>query len=397
MVRQESIGRIKPDDMRINVGMTLILSGAVFLNLLVRTVFSPLLLVIEGDLGISHKEATQFFLLISTGYSAGMLCSGYVSPKVTHRGTIVLALSTGGACLLCISFLHSLHLIRIFLLLLGGGLGLYLPSGLATIREMTGERNLGKAFSIHEIGPNLSLILAPIYAQVFIANASWRLGLTMLGGTCMLYSAVLFVLLRGFGGTGQGVTLKNLKSILLSGRFWIMVLFFCLAIGATLGVYSVLPTYLVVERGMPLRTVNAYIGISRISGIGAIFLIGLLTDRFGVKRVLFFVLALSGVTTALLGVPVRRVLLGSLFLQPIIIECFFPVALTQTAAMWSKTSYNIAISLVIPFSLLIGGGVFPMLMGLLGEQGNFALGFWLLGAIIAGCAGIVFALKDEGG
>jgi NNP family nitrate/nitrite transporter-like MFS transporter len=85
MVRQESIGRVKPDDMRINVGMTLILSGAVFLNLLVRTVFSPLLLVIEGDLGISHKEATQFFLLISTGYSAGMLCSGYVSPKVTHR------------------------------------------------------------------------------------------------------------------------------------------------------------------------------------------------------------------------------------------------------------------------------------------------------------------------
>jgi len=379
--------------MDINVGTTLVLSGAVFLNLLVRTVFSPLLLAIEGDLGISHKEATQFFLLISAGYSAGMLGSGYVSQKVTHRGTIVLALSTGGACLLCISFLHSLHLIRIFLFLLGGGLGLYLPSGLATIREMTSERNLGKAFSIHEIGPNLSLILAPIYAQVFVANASWRLGLAVLGGACMLYSAVLFVLLRGFGGMGEGFTLKNLKSILLSGRFWIMVLFFCLAIGATLGVYSVLPTYLVVERGMPLRTVNTYIGISRISGIAAIFLIGLLTDRFGVKRVLFFVLALSGMTTALLGVPVRRVLLVSLFLQPIIIECFFPVALTQTASLWSKSSYNIAISFMIPSSIVIGGGVFPMLMGLLGEQGNFALGFWLLGAVIAGCAWLVFILK----
>jgi NNP family nitrate/nitrite transporter-like MFS transporter len=380
----------------IDVKTAMFLVGAVFLNLLVRMVFSPLLIVMEADLGISHKEATQFFLLISAGYSIGMLCSGYVSPKLTHRGAITLALGTGGVCLICISFFRSLHLIRFFLFILGGGLGLYLPSGLATIRETTGARSLGKAFSIHEIGPNLSLIFAPLYAQAFIAYGSWRLGLAVLGGTCVLYSGVLFVSLRGVGGAGEGVTLKNLKSILISGRFWIMVLLFCLAIGAQLGVYSVLPAYLVAERGMPLRTVNRYIGISRISGIGAIFLIGLLTDRFGAKRVLFSVMVLSGLTTALLGFSVRQVLFFSVFLQPIIIECFFPVALTETAVMWPKDSYNIAISLVIPSALLIGGGVFPMLMGLLGERGNFALGFGLLGAVIAGCAGLLFLLREEG-
>ena len=394
-MRREPIGRVGPDDTHINVWMVLILSGGMFLNLLVRTVFSPLLLSIEGDLGISHKEATQFFLLISAGYSAGMLVSGYVSSKITHRGTVALAIFTGGVCLIIISFLHSLHLIRFLLFLTGGGLGLYLPSGLAMIRETVGERSLGKAFSIHEIGPNFSLILAPVFAQAFVTKATWRTGIAMIGGVCILYAAALLVLLRGLDGRGEGLTLKNLKDILLSSRFWIMVLFFCLAIGATLGVYSVLPTYLVVERGMPLHTVNNYIGISRISGIAAIFLIGLLTDKFGVKSVLFFIIALSGVTTVLLGIPPRGVLLVSLFLQPVIIACFFPVGLTQAAAMWSKSSYNIAISLMVPSSLVIGGGVFPMLLGLLGERGDFALGLVLLGAVTIACTGFVFLLKYE--
>jgi len=374
-------------------GMILVLTGVMFLNLLGRTVFSPFLLVIEEEFALSHRASTQFFFLISLGYGIGMLASGYLSRKITYRGTICTAMLTGGICLVFIGLSRSLYQMRLALLFLGGGFGLYLPSGLAAVRETTSERNLGKAFSIHEIGPNLTLVLAPLYAQVFISRGSWRAGLLVLGVLCILYTPFVFLSMRGFRSSGEGYTLKNLSSILLSGRFWIMALFFSLAIGASLGAYSVLPAYLVTERGMDMRTVNTYIGISRVSGIAGLFFVGLLVGRFGVRRVLFVVMVLSGLITALLGLPVQRILLFALFLQPIIIVCFFPVALTQTAGMWPVRSYNIAISLMIPVSLVIGAGVIPMFMGVLGDAGRFGLGLELLGGLVFLCAWLVYLLK----
>jgi NNP family nitrate/nitrite transporter-like MFS transporter len=385
------------DRQQLNIRLILILSGTMFLNLLSRAVFSPLLLTIEEDLMISHKTATQFFLFISAGYSIGMLSSGYLSSRLTHRYTIVTALLTGGISLFCISFLHSLSFIRLLMFFLGGGMGLYLPSGLAMIAQSNHERSIGKAFSLHELGPNMSLILAPLYAQAFISGSSWRMSLLVLSILCFLYAAIILIFLREFKGYGEGFTPANLRNILLSSGFWIMMLFFCLAIGATLGVYSVLPTYLVAERGMPLRLVNSLVGVSRVSGLAIILLAGVLVDRFGVKWLLAAVIALSGVTTMLLSFSVKPVLIAALFLQPIFIECFFPVALTETASMWPKSSYNIAISLMIPTSLLIGGGVVPSLMGILGERGAFGLGFFVIGAVITLCSMFVFLLKKSRG
>jgi MFS family permease len=382
---------------RINVGLLLILSGAMFLSLLARTVFSPLLLAIEEDLGISHKTATQFFLFISAGYSAGMLGSGYVSTRLTHRYTMVAALLIGGVSLFCVALFNSLNLIRLFLFLLGGGMGLYLPSGLATITETNSERNLGKAFAIHEIGPNISLILAPIFAQAFLGGSRWRLSLAVLGVLCFIQSAVILVFLHDVKGSGEGYTLANLKSILLSSRFWIMMIFFCLAIGAALGVYSVLPAFLASEHGMEFRLVNSLVGISRISGLVIIFLAGILVDRFGVKWLLAAIIALMGVTTVLLSFRMKPVLLAAVFLQPIFVESFFPIALTMTAGMWPKKSYNVAISLMIPASILIGGGVIPSLLGILGEHGSFATGFWILGVVVTVCTFLVFLLDGSGG
>jgi NNP family nitrate/nitrite transporter-like MFS transporter len=393
---RESAKGIRSDRAQLNMRPLLILSGAMFLSLLARTVFSPLLLVIEGDLGISHKAATQFFLFISVGYSAGMLLSGYLSALLTHRYTIVTAFLTAGISLCCTAFTTSLNAIRLLLLLLGGGAGLYTPSGLAMIMISNDESNLGKAFSIHEIGPNLSLILAPIYAQLFLSNSSWRMGLLILGALCIVHAAVVLIALRDFRGSGEGFTPVNLRNILLSSRFWIMMLFFCLAIGATLGVYSVLPTYLVVERGMGLRLVNSLVGISRVSGIAILFLVGILVDRVGVKWLLAASIALTGLTTAFLSLPAKSVLLVALFLQPIFIESFFPVALTETANLWPRSSYNVAISLMLPSSLLIGGGVVPSLLGVLGERGSFALGFFVMGAVITVCSVFTFMLHRNG-
>jgi len=51
-----------------------------------------------------------------------------------------------------------------------------------------------------------------------------------------------------------------------------MILFFTLGIGGTLGVYSMIPLYLVSERGMERTWVNTLFGLSRVLMIGGAFL-----------------------------------------------------------------------------------------------------------------------------
>ncbi|UCB46603.1 MAG: MFS transporter [Spirochaetota bacterium] len=380
---------------QINLGLIFLLSGGFFLNLLARTVFSPLLLSFEQELGITHKAATTFFLFISLGYSIGMLLSGYVSSVLSHRHTIVTGLFIGGVSLFGVASFGSVNLIRFCLFILGAGMGVYLPSGLTAIVDSAAKKHRGKALSIHEIGPNLSFVIAPIYAQLFLSKSSWRLSLLVIGGLCILYCVVILMFFNEGRSYGERFNPTNLRAILLNPVFWVMTLFICIIIGATLGIYSILPTYLIAERGMEQRLVNTIVGLSRISVIPLIFLTGVLVDRFGTKRLLAIIVALSGITTGLIGFNLGPFLIAVVFIQPIMTTCFYPVTLTAIAHIWPESSYNVVISLMIPVSVAIGGGVVPVLMGIAGEGGSFAKGIVILGALILlSLLSLLFLKKD---
>ncbi len=78
------------------------------LNFLSRIILAPLMPTIENDLGIRHGEAGALFLLISAGYFATLLGSGFFSWKLTHRTNIVLSSTTLGLALLGVSMSSSL-------------------------------------------------------------------------------------------------------------------------------------------------------------------------------------------------------------------------------------------------------------------------------------------------
>ena len=74
----------------------LFLAGILFFTFLSRVVFSPLLVQIEEELHLSHAKSGSLFLLISIGFAPVMLGSGFVSQRLTHRGTILLSSITCG-------------------------------------------------------------------------------------------------------------------------------------------------------------------------------------------------------------------------------------------------------------------------------------------------------------
>ena len=91
-----------------HIPFLLFLVGMHFLNVVSRIILAPLMPTVEIDLHIGHGEAGSVFLSIALGFSAGLLGSGFLSSRFTHRRTIILSSLTVGGSLLAISLSDTL-------------------------------------------------------------------------------------------------------------------------------------------------------------------------------------------------------------------------------------------------------------------------------------------------
>lgn len=382
-----------PSSLRYQMGPLLFLVGIFFLNFLARIVLSPLMPAVEKDLKIGHDEAGSLFFLISFGYCLGLLASGFVSSRLYHRRTIILSSIVVGFGLVIVSVTHNLWGIRTGLIFLGMAAGFYLPSGIATVTELVRPEDWGKAIAIHELAPNLGFLIAPLLAEALLGILSWR-GVLSLVGIGSIIAGVVFVF-WGRGGTspGEAPDLKTLRSILGKPSFWILIILFVLGIGASFGVYSMIPLYLVSEKGMERAWANTLLGLSRISTLVIVLLSGWVADRLGARQTLRAVFLTNGLITMMLGIVSGAWIVILLFIQPMIATCFFPAGFAALSRTGPSSIRNIAISFTASLGILLGGGAIPAGIGLMGELGFFALGFILLGGLLFAGVVLVQCLK----
>jgi NNP family nitrate/nitrite transporter-like MFS transporter len=371
----------------------LFLVGIFFLNFLARIILSPLMPAVERDMKIGHDEAGSLFFLISLGYCFMLLFSSFVSSLLNHRRTIILSsLAVGGALLIVAASPH-LWGIRIGLILTGMAAGLYLPSGIATVMELASPRDWGKAIAIHELAPNLGFVAAPFIAEVFLKWDSWRGVFEFLAIVAFIVGLLFFRFGKGGRSSGQALNLRTLRIFLKDSSFWIIVAFFTLGIGAQFGVYSMLPLFLVYERGMDASWANTLLGLSRMIALAMTLLSGWITDRFGPKQALKGVLLGTGLATLMLGILHGGWVPLIVILQPMLCTCFFVPGFAALSRVTSPGVNNVAISLMTPMASFLGAGVLPAGLGLMGKLGSFSTGFILLGGLILGSALVVNLLK----
>jgi NNP family nitrate/nitrite transporter-like MFS transporter len=376
------MGEAKNSSLLSQTGPLLFLVGIFLINFLSRIVLSPLMPAIEKDLKIGHDEAGALFLILSLGYCVMLFGSGFVSSRFNHRRTIILSSVAVGGTLLVISVSRQLWVIRFGILILGMTAGLYLPSGIATLTGLVNPKDWGKAIAIHELAPNLGFVIAPLLAEALMGWFSWR-GVLTVFGIASIIAGLLFVLF-GKGGDffGEAPNSLNLQNIVVEPSFWIMIVLFSFGIGASFGVYSMLPLYLVSEKGMERTWANTLLGLSRISALVIVLLSGWVTDRIGVRQTLKAVFLANGLATMILGVVSGSWTIVLLFIQPMIATCFFPAGFAALSRMGSPRIKNVAISFTASLGFLLGGGAIPAGIGLIGELGSFSLGFILLGALL---------------
>ena len=364
------------------MGPIFLLTGIFLLNFLSRVILAPLLPTIERDLEVGHGEAGSLFLLISLGYFVSLLTSGFVAARLMHYRTIILSASAIGLALITIS-LSDTHLgVLLGLVLLGLAAGLYLPSGISTLTSMVSPDQWGRALAIHELAPNLGFVAAPLISEALLKWFSWR-GILAVTGVASIIAGLTFARF-GKGGRfpGEAPSIESFGTILAKPAFWIMTILFSLGITGSLGVYAMLPLYLVADRGTDQYWANILVALSRVSGLGMAFVAGWATDRLGAKRIMATVFLLTGSMTILLGLVKGYWLVIIVFLQPMLAVCFFPAGFAALSCIGPSKARNVAVSLTIPLAFLIGAGGIPTGIGIMGDFSSFALGFGLVGGLI---------------
>lgn len=350
-----------------------------FINYLPRSLVSPLLVPMEAELNMSHSQATGLLLLLSAGFSVSMALSSVLSRVLAHRTVAALSAVAGGLALGTFAFVETRVQAGAAILCFGLSAGLYFPSGMATLASLVRHKDWGKAIAVHELAPNVSFIAAPLIASLALAFMSWREVLCLTGAVSFVLGLMFLFFGRGGEKQREGNLPVSCRSLLVRPRLWLFVVLIGLSIGGEYAPFSVLPLYLVNEKGIPFDTTNSILSASRLACPFVVLAAGIVADRLGTKTAVRLYLIFHGVMLFGVGLASGMLLTGSIIMQALLTAFVFPAVFKLLAEAFTPAEQTTAMSLIMPMAAVLGTGIIPAILGMCGDAGSFGAGFIAMG------------------
>lgn len=351
---------------------------AVFCTMAARALFSPLMPTLQLELGFGLSTAGSLFLLVSVSYGVAMLLSGFLSSRIGHGMAIVAGLGSISIGLLTAAVAPNAWVLATAMILIGAGAGTYPPSGLVMINTFISPERRNSAISVHELGPNLALLVAPL---LVIALEPWLGRRGMLFGSAAVCALAALAFRRwGVAGSGQGAApkLSTISEIFRLRTAILAMVILSAALSGVQGVYAILPAYLVSEHDLSPGHVNLLLSLSRVAGILLLVRAGPIITRIGRRRTIAGILLVSAVLTGLVGLVHGPILSVVVVAQPALLTVLFPAVLSSIAVIGETRYQNVTYSLIITIAVAVGAGGAPALLGVLGDLGIGWAGFVVL-------------------
>jgi MFS family permease len=363
-----------------------------FLNFTGRTIFSPILPLLEDEFHVTHARASSVAALVSAGYACSLFFSGIFSSIFGSKKAIVISLMATTCLYLSVPFIKNFNALYFLGFLVGVATGMYLPNIIPIITDYYSERVWGRVISIHDSAASMSIFGAPFVVLFFLSFVSWRTMFAILAIAYFVCGVIFALRVEGLKTDGKQqffqAALMKRKALWLNGIIWIF------AAGANLGLYFIIPLYLTKELGVPMDQANAAFGFSRLGGVVVSIAAGFFADRFSLKKTTFALLITTGILTMLLAIKDVRWIRMLLFLQASIATGFFPVSIVTISRMFSKEERGQATGFVITFGSVFGIGIVPYLLGLSGDLVSFRVGILALGVLTTLSAALIIPLKE---
>ena len=351
-----------------------------FLNFSTRTILSPLLPVIEDEFAISHALAGSLFFYLSLGYATTLLLSSLISVRIGHKRTIGLGFVILILTLFSLKYVSNYFYMAAASLFIGMGSGLYMPSAIPMLTSIYSRRNWGKAIALHDTGASFSILLIPLLTALGLRFIHWKNLFVILCGACLIMVLAYWIFISDMNHQNDGKV--RFSTILGRRDFWIIAVLWIFAAAANLGVYNVVPLFLVKERGMPMETANAIFGFSRVGGFLVAIAAGMLADRYGVKKILTISFLATGLSTMGLAMATAfHVLVVMLFIQATVCTAFFPVGLVAISMLSSLNERSLYTGASISAGIIGGLGLTPLFLGAVADIWSFQVGIFFLGVL----------------
>ena len=362
-----------------------------FMTFVARAIFSPVLPIVEDEFAVSHSQAASIFTVTGLGYALSLFFSGTYASLLGPRRAILFATAVSGIMLLLIPFVRVFELFYVLGFILGVSLGAYIPSVIPFITAYYAEDVWGKAIAVHGSAPSVAVFLTPFIALAILSFLPWR-GVFVLPGVAFLCCTLIFFFISRGATLGKGKDVF-LASLLKSKAIWIMGIVSLFAAGANIGLYYIIPLYLVKELYLPMDYANSIFGISRLGGAVVTIVAGFFVDRISLKKVSFGLVFATGILTILITLSGAKWIGLFLFLQASISPAFFPFGYVAVARLFNQEQRGQAAGFVITIGM-IGTGLVPYFLGLSGDLASFRLGIFVLGICTALSSGLLYFLKE---
>jgi predicted MFS family arabinose efflux permease len=166
------------------------------LNYIDRQVIFSLFPLLRADLHVTNTQLGFLGTAFLWVYGVASPLGGYVADRFNRRSVILLSFVIWSTVTLLVGLAHSYSQLLASQALLGISEGFYLPAGLALIADYHNGATRSRAIGLHQSGLYAGVAIGGFGGSWIGQHYGWHEVFYVLGACGVLYSIVLFVVLR---------------------------------------------------------------------------------------------------------------------------------------------------------------------------------------------------------
>lgn len=373
--------------------------------------WTPQLTVVADELSLNNTEAGLLTSVTSLFGGVALLVGGMITVRTGPKLVVLIGLAFAIVGLVVFAAADGLPLALLGRAISGIGVGfLFVAPYSLAIGWLVKRRQSGFAVGLMQSGDGTGNLFALFGFAIVLVAIGWRGGTYVQAGFLVVIFVIAALFLRNPPTDAEpGTTLRTspfraLAAVARARNVIVAVLIYIGAWGLFTLVVAWLPTILTEDAGWSAEVAGLLSSMFAVFGIFTAVGAGIVSDRLGRRKRLIlvsglFVAAFMIVLT--IAIATENYVLAAICLPLLGLGVYANAPLSLALASESVDSKHVGATtgLVMSGAFLIGGFVYPLLLGSVkDETGSFTIGFVIVSAITLVLCGLapLFARDHDG-
>lgn len=269
--------------------------------------FPAILTDMKADLGFSYTQIGIVTGISQAGFLIASLGSGFLTASISSGALIIASVFICGLCLTGLAYSSSIWLIGTYLTLLRACSAMAWVPMVSIVGRWIRFQDRSRVLGLISSGTSYGVFINGLIVPYFILHHHWRDIWLATGLGTLALTAVSVFCLRSAGilidtsdKLQQEMGSRRQNGMQSTSTVWLILSIFFLLGLAYIPFQTYLSPYLREELGLDVAVVGKVWSLIGFVGMGGGFLMGMLSDRIGIKPVLILTYLLTLIASAIL-------------------------------------------------------------------------------------------------